>query len=156
MQKWLTKLLNPDISLVSFDRGMLVFRVLVSLSMINTHGIKKLLHFEATVANIPDPFGLGGELSTYIALLANIVCPLLVMAGLFTRFAALQILSVTIMGFLVVHINDPWTVKDVPLMYSLAYLLILYLGPGKHSLDAKLFNPTNSHQKQRTDTRLSV
>ena len=154
MQKWLTKLLNPDISLISFDRGMLAFRVLVSLSMINTHGIKKLLYFEETVANIPDPFGLGGALSTYIALLANIICPVLIIAGLFTRFAALQILSVTIMGFLVVHFNDPWAVKDVPLMYSLAYLLILYLGPGRLSLDAKFFSSHKLQQKQRTDSKL--
>lgn len=140
MAKLIAQLLNPNITTKSFDLGMLLFRILVSISMINTHGIKKLLHFEETVAHIPDPFGMGGELSTYIALLANIVCPIFVIVGLFTRPAVLPILSVTLMGFFVVHFNDPWPVKDVPLMYSLAYLLILYFGPGKISVDGNFFS----------------
>ncbi len=138
MNNIFTKILSPVIPWQTFDLGMLAFRVLVSISMINTHGVKKILNFEDTVANIPDPFGLGGEISTYLALLANIVCPLLVIFGLFTRLAVIPIVGVTLLGLFVVHINDPWAVKDIPLMYSLAYLLILYLGPGRYSLDGKM------------------
>ncbi len=129
------RVLDPRPTIISQDSILLVFRVLVSLAMINTHGIKKLIYFSDTVQNIPDPFGIGGVFSTYVALLANIVCPILVILGLATRMAALQILSVTLIGFFVVHAADPWTVKDVPLMYSLAYLLIFFFGAGKYSLD---------------------
>lgn len=144
MKSIINKLFNPGPMFLSQDAIILGFRVLVSLSMINTHGIKKLVHFSDTVANIPDPFGLGGEISTYIALLANIVSPIFVILGFATRLAALQILSVTIMGFLVVHAGDPWAVKDVPLMYSLSYLLIFFFGAGKYSLDHNLSNKMNA------------
>lgn len=66
----LKKILNPLPNILSKDAIILGFRVLVSLSMINTHGIKKLAYFSDTIQNIPDPFGLGGEISTYIAILA--------------------------------------------------------------------------------------
>ncbi|NRB46985.1 MAG: DoxX family protein [Saprospiraceae bacterium] len=129
------RVLDPHPTIISQDSILLVFRVLVSLAMINTHGIKKLIYFSDTVENIPDPFGLGGEISAYIAIMANIISPILVIVGLATRLAALQILSVTVIGFFVVHAEDPWAVKDVPLMYSLAYLLIFFFGAGKYSLD---------------------
>jgi len=121
------------------DISLLVFRVLVSLSMINTHGMKKLLNFEETAKHIPDPMGVGGEVSAFIAILANIVAPIFVIFGFATRLATLVILSVTLMGFFVVHGSDPWAVRDIPLMYSLAYLLILYAGAGKYSIDHNIY-----------------
>ena len=122
------------------DFTLLLFRVLVSLSMINTHGVKKILDFEGTIAHIPDPIGIGGEASAVMAIIANIVAPVFVIIGLGTRVAILPILSVTLMGFFVVHGNDPWSVRDVPLMYSLSYLTLFFLGAGKHSLYSKLFS----------------
>ncbi|WP_299670291.1 DoxX family protein [uncultured Polaribacter sp.] len=118
---------------------MLFFRVLVSLAMINTHGLKKILNFSDTVAHIPDPFGMGDQVSAIIAILANIVGPIFVILGLGTRLAILPILSVTLIGFFVVHAGDSWAVRDVPLMYSLAYLFIFFLGAGKYSIDYKVY-----------------
>ncbi|WP_256437874.1 DoxX family protein [Aquimarina sp. U1-2] len=119
---------------------LLIYRLLVSLAMINTHGMKKILDFQGTIEHIPDPLGLGGEISATMAILANIVAPVFIILGLGARFAALLILSVTLMGFFVVHANDPWAVRDIPLMYSLAYLLIFFLGAGAYSLDNRFFN----------------
>ncbi|WP_425235704.1 DoxX family protein [Ulvibacterium sp.] len=132
------KIFNSEPSFLSKDCTLLFFRILVSLSMINTHGMKKLLSFEDTVKHIPDPIGVGGEISAVVAIVANIVAPLFIIVGLTTRLAAMATLSVTLMGFFIVHGNDPWAVRDVPLMYSLAYLLIFFMGPGKYSLDNKI------------------
>ncbi len=104
--------------------------------------MKKLLNFEETIKHIPDPMGVGGEISAVLAIVANIVAPLFVILGLGTRLATIPILSVTLMGFFIVHGNDPWAVRDVPLMYSLAYLLIFFMGAGKYSLDNKFFKTT--------------
>ncbi len=138
MKKVLFKTLDPKVNLEQLSIGLLIYRILISISLINTHGVKKLTDFESSAANIPDPFGLGGELSTYFAIFANIICPIFIILGLFTRLAVLPIVTVTISGLLFVHYADPWVVKDVPLMYSLAFLTVLYLGPGKYSLDFKL------------------
>jgi putative oxidoreductase len=129
---------NPEKPLVSIDVTLLLFRVLWSLSLLHTHGLKKLLNFEETVAHIPDPFGMGGVFNAYIAVVANIVCPVLIILGLGTRLAILPILGLTSVGFFVVHAQDPWVVRDVPLMYFLAFCLLFILGPGRYSLDAYL------------------
>ncbi|NQX77956.1 DoxX family protein [Gilvibacter sp.] len=142
--KLLFQLFNPQAIGPSKDSSLLLFRILVSLSMINTHGMKKILNFQKTAAHIPDPMGLGGEISALIAIGANIVAPLFVIFGLGTRLASILILSVTLMGFFVVHGSDPWSVRDVPLIYSLAYLLIFFVGPGKYAIDQKIFNRQQS------------
>ena len=139
MKTTLQKVFSYQPEFLSQDITLLLFRVLVSLSMINTHGMKKLLDFEGTVQHIPDPLGVGGEVSTVIAIMANIIAPIFVILGLGTRFAILLILSVTLMGFFIVHGNDPWPIRDVPLMYSLVYLALFFLGAGKYSLDDKFF-----------------
>lgn len=134
-----TKIFSAKQHEFTTNSALLVFRVLVSLSMINTHGMKKLLNFQETVNHIPDPMGLGGEASAVIAIIANIVAPVFVIFGLATRLAVIPILGVTLAGFFIVHGNDPWAVRDVPLMYSLAYSLLFFIGAGKYSLDYKLF-----------------
>lgn len=136
------KIFSPWYDRLTSNITLLAFRVLVSVSMINTHGMKKLLDFEGTVKHIPDPMGVGGEISAVIAIIANIIAPVFIILGLGTRLAVLPILSVTLTGFLIVHGNDPWAVRDVPLMYSLAYLLIFFMGAGKYSLDHKFFKTT--------------
>ncbi|WP_299243354.1 DoxX family protein [uncultured Aquimarina sp.] len=139
MKTKLNTLLSSNITKSKVDIALLVFRVCLALSLFNTHGLKKVFHFSETLEHIPDPLGIGGTLSTYFAIFANVVCPLFVMLGLLTRIAILPIISITLLGFFIVHISDPWVVKDVPLMYSLSFLVLLYLGPGSHSLDYKFF-----------------
>lgn len=138
MNRILKKLSLSKPAYLSPDATLFIFRVLVSVSMINTHGVKKLLHFEDTIAHIPDPIGIGGKLSAVMAIVANIVGPALVILGFQTRLAIVPILMVTLVGFFIVHGNDPWSVRDVPLMYSLAYLAIFFWGAGKYSLDHRI------------------
>lgn len=114
---------------------MLIFRSLVAFAMIRVHGIKKIADIEGEIANIPDPFGFGGEFTALMAVFTNIVLTVFVAIGFFTRLSAFGILSVTLSGLFLVHWADPWPVKDIPLMYSLSYFLILIMGPGKYSID---------------------
>lgn len=141
MKTLIHKILQPGSAFISRDVSLFLFRVAVSVSMINTHGMKKILDFEGTIQHIPDPFGIGGEASAIMAIVANIIAPVFIIFGLGTRLMILPILSVTLIGFFVVHGNDPWPVRDIPLMYSLAYLVLFFMGPGNYSLDAKLFKP---------------
>ncbi|MEO1257146.1 MAG: DoxX family protein [Bacteroidota bacterium] len=140
MKAILTRLLSTQLSGARFDAVMLFFRVAIGTAMFFIHGWKKITDFAGTAAHIPDPFGMGGEASAVVAVLANVVCTGLIIIGLFTRPAAAFILGVTLVGLIIVHAPDPWAVKDVPLMYSLAFGLVLVLGPGRYSVDYQLFN----------------
>ncbi len=123
-----------------FSSVMLFFRLATAFAIIRVHGIKKILDVESEIANIPDPFGMGGAASAFIAILANTLFAGFVAAGFLTRISALFILSVTLTGLLVVHLSDPWPIKDSPLMYSIAFSLILFMGPGRYSVDHWLFH----------------
>ena len=139
MKNLINRLFAIENSQDTINWTLLFFRIGIGLSLINTHGLKKVLHYQDTVAHIPDPFGIGGEISTIVAILANVVFAGFLALGLFTRLSTLFIFGVTISGLLFVHINDPWPVKDVPLMYSMSLALIFVLGPGRYSLDNYLF-----------------
>ena len=136
--KRLMQLIKPRPSQRRLDAGLLLFRRLAGFALLGVHGWEKIAHYEAEVRSIPDPFGLGGEVNVAIAIFSDVFCALLVMGGLFTRLASLAVMSTTLVGLLFVHINDPWHGRDVPMVYSIMFLVILLLGPGKYSLDGAL------------------
>ena len=129
---------------------MLVYRIMIAFATIRTHGLKKIDNIDAEIANIPDPLGLGGEVTAFIAIFTNLVLTTFVALGFATRISALGILSVTLSGLFLVHFNDPWPVKDVPLMYSLAYLIIFMIGPGKYSIDELISNQSKNQTSARS------
>lgn len=121
------------------DLGLLVFRLLAAIALVKAHGVPKLLNIKDAITHIPDPLGLGGEFSTYYAIFANVFCALLVALGFFTRFAALVIISITLTGLVIVHFHDAANIQDTPLIYSIAFGFIAYMGAGKYSLDNKIY-----------------
>jgi putative oxidoreductase len=136
----LQRIIDPRPSGRLLETGLLLFRLLAGFALLRVHGWEKVAYYEAELRSIPDPFGLGGGVNVAIAIFSDVFCALLVMLGLFTRLASLPILGTTLVGLLFVHINDPWHGRDVPLVYSIMFLVILLLGPGKYSLDGALSN----------------
>ncbi|HZH66854.1 MAG TPA: DoxX family protein [Flavisolibacter sp.] len=122
-------------STTTFDFAILVFRVALSLELMVVHGLKKVGINVAEAEKIPNPLHLNEFINNTFAISANLFFPVLVVLGLFTRIAILPILGVTLTGYFVVHWHDPFLVKDIPFMYSLSYLLILVVGPGRYSVD---------------------
>lgn len=135
MLSFFTKILDSHYESQKVNIALLIFRIGIGLSLINTHGLPKLMDIQGAIEHIPDPFGMGGTISVIVAITANIVCASFLVLGLFTRFSALFIMGLTLTGLFMVHWADPWKVKDVPYMYSLANALIIMLGAGKYSMD---------------------
>lgn len=123
----------------NIDFGLLILRLFASFSLLKTHGIPKLLNFQETIEHIPDPLGLGASFSAYYAIFTNVICALLIALGLFTRLAALLIVVLTLSGLFLIHFNDSAKLQDVPLIYSIVFGYIAYMGAGKYSIDHKLF-----------------
>ena len=119
-----------------FDLTMLLFRFAISLELMIAHGLKKIGIGVAKAEKIPNPLHIPDVLNQYFAIASNIFFPVLVMIGLFTRLAVLPILTVTLVGYFFVHWNDSLLEKDMPFMYTVAYLLLLAIGPGRYSVDS--------------------
>lgn len=125
--------ISPTLNL--FHLSMLLFRIAVSIELIVAHGLKKLGIGVAMVEQVPNPLQLPEIFNQGFALASNLIFPVFVILGLFTRVVILPILAVTLTGYFVLHWHDALLVKDAPFMYSVVYLLILALGPGKYSID---------------------
>ena len=141
MKTIIQKILQPKPLGNDLNAALLLLRVGVALSLFVVHGFKKVTDFAGTVEHIPDPFGIGGYPSAIIAILANVVAAGLLALGLGTRLAIALILGITLSGLFIVHAADPVHIKDVPYMYSLVLLFLLYVGPGSYSLDWVFFSP---------------
>lgn len=135
MKKLIENITNVYVRSGKFHLTLLVFRIAVSVELMLAHGLKKIgvgVH-EAEV--VPNPLHLPQALNQLFAEAANLFFPVMVIIGLFTRLSVLPTLAVTLTGYFVVHLHDPVIEKDMPFMYSLAFLLLFSFGPGKYSID---------------------
>lgn len=118
--------------------SLLLFRIATAGELVAAHGLKKIGVGVAEAETVPNPLHLPEAFNQMFATAANLVFPLFVIAGLFTRLATIPVLAVTLTGFFVVHLHDPILVRDTPYIYSVVFLLILIMGPGKYSLDYRI------------------
>lgn len=135
MKNAILKLFSTEINPKIQDATLLAFRVLLSGELIYAHGLKKLGVGVGEAEVVPNPLNLPEGFNALFADAANLIFPLFVIAGLATRIAIIPILAVTLTGYFVLHFHDAPLVKDTPFMYSLSFLVLLFLGPGKYSLD---------------------
>ena len=139
MKKIFSRLIDPSVTYLLFNATMLFFRVAVGLEMIFVHGFKKLGIGVAEAEKVPNPLHLPETFNYAFAVAANIFFPFLVLTGFCTRLATLPTLAVTLTGYFVLHWNDAGIVRDTPFIYSVIFLFILVLGPGKYSIDNYIF-----------------
>lgn len=123
----------------SADLGLLVVRVWFGLVLAFGHGLSKITGLEAFVAGvanrgIPLPGLLGPA-----AALSEFAGGILLALGLASRVAAVFVLVTMLVAALFVHAADPFAKKEFALAYAIAALAILIAGPGRFSLDARLF-----------------
>jgi putative oxidoreductase len=116
------------------DLGLLAIRLL-SGGMMLTHGIPKFdrLFGEGPV-KFADPFGLGPEISLGMVLFAEVGCSLLVMLGFKTRLATLPLIFTMLMASFYAHGNDPFSDKELSLLFFTLFLSVLISGGGRYSL----------------------
>jgi putative oxidoreductase len=120
------------------DAGLLFARIAGAALLLWVHGLPKLLHWQEELVHIDDPLGMGRGLTLACALFAEIVCPLLVAAGLFTRLAALPMLFLLLVSMLLVH--PEWSIAEGQFGWLLLIVFgtIALSGAGRYSLDARL------------------
>ena len=118
--------------------GELVFRLILSLFII-THGWAKLLAFSEKAETFPEPLGfLGSCLSLMLIIFAEFFCGLCLMTGFLTRFASLVLLTALLTAGLIFHFGDPFSQKELALLYAAGFFYFLMAGGGRYSIDTVL------------------
>jgi len=135
------KLLQLDFLPCSADVGLLVLRLWLGLSLLLLHGWSKLTSFSETASKFPDPLGVGSGVSLALTIFAEVGCAVLIVAGLFTRAAAL--VQVILMGvaFFIVHkaslASGPGS-GELAFIYLAGFVTLFLAGAGRLSFDGKL------------------
>ncbi|NDL65133.1 DoxX family protein [Acerihabitans arboris] len=116
------------------DLGLLFLRLAGCFMLLYVHGAPKVLHYADELARIEDPFGLGASLSLWAAIFAEVVCPVFILLGVFTRMACLPIVVVLLIAMVAVH--PDWSVAEGQFGWLLLIIFttIALAGPGRLSL----------------------
>jgi len=116
--------------------GLLILRVGFAGTIAFQHGLAKLLDFGNKMHSFPDPIGLGSTASLSLMVFAEFLCAILVVIGIFTRFAVIPLVIAMAVAFFVFHGHDPFAKKEMAFLYFIAFTAILAAGPGRYSADA--------------------
>ncbi|MFY9074561.1 GntR family transcriptional regulator [Malaciobacter mytili] len=122
--------------------GKLILRLSIAGLML-FHGFFKLFNgidgikFLVTQAGLP-------EFIAYGVYLGEIIFPILIIIGLFTRISSLFFALTMVFAIFLAHSTDIFTLEEtgglvieLPLIYLLISISIIFIGAGKYSLDAK-------------------
>ncbi len=132
--------------------GLLILRIAMG-GMMLTHGYPKLLKLFSAPDKFADPIGLGPEFSLFLAVLAEVLCAILLIVGAGTRFVAVPLLITMLVAAFIVHGDDPFKKQEFALLYASGYLTLLLTGGGKISVDGMFKNYVDRFLGLSSDAR---
>jgi putative oxidoreductase len=123
----------------SDDTGKLVLRMVVGVLTL-LHGISKLHTGVGFVSSLLTAHGLPGFLG-YAVFIGEILAPVLLIAGIYTRVAALVVVINMLVAIWLAHPSNPWGlgraggwVLELQGLYLFGALAISFLGAGRFSV----------------------
>ena len=125
---------------ISEDFGKLFLRLTAGGTMFWQHGWPKLIGFSERIDTFADPFGLGPAFSLILILVAEIVCTLLVVLGLWTRIALIPLIIAMAVVFFMVKGDAEFGDKELSFVYLCAFVALLFTGSGRFSIDRLSFS----------------
>ena len=106
--------------------GLALLRIVPSAFML-THGYPKLMKLINGNTEFADPFGIGQAPSLFLAVIGEFICPLLMIIGFKTRWAAIPAAITMFVAAFIAHGSDPFGRKELPLLYLAFFKLTWYV-----------------------------
>lgn len=114
--------------------------------MLFSHGWPKVLGWPLMANAFPDPIGTGSMVAFILTVLAEVGGSIMIITGLFTRFAAGVVSFTMAVAFFIVHAGDNFSVRELAFVYLVIFLFLMITGPGKFSVDERLINKLNKQK----------
>ena len=121
------------------DAGKLLLRLLLSI-LILFHGVSKLIGGVGFIGGMLAKAGLPAGLG-YLVYIGEVIAPLLILFGVFTRAAALVVVVNMLVALMLVHTRQFFTLNDtggwaleLQGMYLGAAVTVALLGAGRYSV----------------------
>ncbi|EOZ92180.1 DoxX family protein [Indibacter alkaliphilus LW1] len=119
------------------DLAKLLLRVGSALMML-THGWSKISNFSTNLTSFRDPIGLGPAISLQLAIFAEFFCAILLAIGFLSRLSLIPLIITMSVAAFIAHADDPFSSKEKPLLFLLIFIVLLFLGPGRYSVDGQI------------------
>lgn len=122
------------------DLALLLLRVWLGLAMFWLHGWGKLSNLIGGTSKFPDLIGIGQIPSLILVIFAEVVCALLLVAGVYTRFCALMLAITMGVAFFVAHgakLSGPGN-GELAFIYLAGFIALVVAGGGRFGFDRKL------------------
>ena len=116
---------------------LLCLRILFGLMLI-THGVQKLLHYTELNFIVPDPLGIGTEVSLILVLFGELFCSIAFIFGAIYRLSMIPMLIVMLVAFFHIHQGDILQ-GELAFIYLMVFVIMYIAGPGEYSIDAKIY-----------------
>lgn len=121
------------------DAGKLVLRVVLGL-LILFHGLSKIIGGIGFIVGTLGKAGVPGELA-YLVYVGEVIAPLLLILGIWTRLGALIVMINMIVAVLLAHTGQLFSMADtggytleLQAMYLFGALAVVLLGAGRYSM----------------------
>lgn len=121
------------------DQGKLLLRVILSL-MLLFHGVSKLIGGVAFITGMLEKAGLPGAFA-YLVYIGEVIAPLMILFGVYTRVAALVVAINMVVALLLVHTGEFFSLNqtggwalELQGMYLGGALAVALLGAGRYSV----------------------
>ncbi len=131
------KLMNAQLRPGTVNFGILFLRMTIG-GMMLTHGYGKFLRLLDGNLKFSDPLGIGSELSFVLVVLAEFFAAIGLIFGFWTRINAFLLSFTMFVAAFIRHGADPFSKQEKPLMFLAVFLVLMFMGGGKHSIDDKI------------------
>lgn len=129
---------------LTFTNMARLFMRLFTGVMFMQFGIRQIANFNEVAATFPALMGMSSETTLLVMIMIEIICSMLIILGLFTRFALIPpIVSMAIAEHVIMQYSASeelfklYTIQAgyLPIMFIGIFLFMMLAGPGKISLD---------------------
>jgi putative oxidoreductase len=115
---------------------LLLLRVVFGGSMIIGHGWPKLLKLMAGgEIKFMNFMGLGPDISLALVVFSEGLCALLLVLGLFTRWATIPLIFTMLVAILKANWGAPFVEWEKALLFLSVYVCLFITGAGRYSID---------------------
>lgn len=134
----ISNILTPTSRKWAVDLGLFILRAGTGLLLV-PHGLQKLSAFGEKSAVFYNFLNLGGPVSMALTIFAELICSILLILGLGTRLIIIPLILTMVVVVFIINGQSTLGDKESGLLYLIPFVVILFTGPGRISLDQLFF-----------------
>lgn len=116
------------------------------------HGWNKLVNLDQAINEFPSILFIPADVGIALVICLELGCSLLIALGLATRIATASMVATMLAALGFVHIDAPFLAMELPLLYLFTFCALMFIGPGKLSMDAILAHQHKQKQPLISET----